>query len=98
MTRTPASGRFAGALCAGTAAASGASFDGDCLCCAMASPLQRRTTLMLAGRGRHADNSAPSPLEVSMSDTIKRHHPGGSLSRLVECGNLVFVAGTTADN
>jgi enamine deaminase RidA (YjgF/YER057c/UK114 family) len=33
-----------------------------------------------------------------MSDAIKRHHPGGSLSRLVECGNLVFVAGTTADN
>jgi enamine deaminase RidA (YjgF/YER057c/UK114 family) len=33
-----------------------------------------------------------------MSDSIKRHHPGASLSRLVECGNLVFVAGTTADN
>ena len=33
-----------------------------------------------------------------MSEPIKRHHPGGSLSRLVECGNLVFVAGTTADN
>ena len=33
-----------------------------------------------------------------MSDPIKRHHPGASLSRLVECGNLVFVAGTTADN
>ena len=33
-----------------------------------------------------------------MSDTIKRNHPGASLSRLVECGNLVFVAGTTADN
>jgi enamine deaminase RidA (YjgF/YER057c/UK114 family) len=33
-----------------------------------------------------------------MSDAIKRHHPGASLSRLVECGNLVFVAGTTADN
>ncbi|MGZ5091947.1 MAG: RidA family protein [Burkholderiales bacterium] len=32
-----------------------------------------------------------------MSDPIKRHHPGGSLSRLVEFGNLVFVAGTTAD-
>jgi len=31
-----------------------------------------------------------------MSDSIKRHHPGGSLSRLVEYGNLVFVAGTTA--
>ena len=33
-----------------------------------------------------------------MSDQIKRSHPGGSLSRLVEFGNLVFVAGTTADN
>ena len=33
-----------------------------------------------------------------MSESIKRHHPGGSLSRLVECGNLVFVAGTTADD
>src|SRR5687767_757234 len=33
-----------------------------------------------------------------MSDSIKRHHPGGSLSRLVEFGNLVFVAGTTADD
>lgn len=33
-----------------------------------------------------------------MSDPIKRHHPGASLSRLVECGNLVFVAGTTAEN
>ena len=33
-----------------------------------------------------------------MSDSIKRHHPGASLSRLVEFGNLVFVAGTTADN
>jgi enamine deaminase RidA (YjgF/YER057c/UK114 family) len=33
-----------------------------------------------------------------MSDAIKRHHPGGSLSRLVEYGNLVFVAGTTADD
>jgi enamine deaminase RidA (YjgF/YER057c/UK114 family) len=33
-----------------------------------------------------------------MTNDIKRHHPGGSLSRLVECGNLVFVAGTTADN
>ena len=33
-----------------------------------------------------------------MSNEIKRHHPGASLSRLVECGNLVFVAGTTADN
>ena len=33
-----------------------------------------------------------------MSDAIKRHHPGASLSRLVEFGNLVFVAGTTADD
>lgn len=33
-----------------------------------------------------------------MSDSIRRHHPGASLSRLVEFGNLVFVAGTTADN
>ena len=33
-----------------------------------------------------------------MTDTIKRHHPGASLSRLVEFGNLVFVAGTTADD
>ena len=33
-----------------------------------------------------------------MTDPIKRHHPGASLSRLVEYGNLVFVAGTTADN
>jgi enamine deaminase RidA (YjgF/YER057c/UK114 family) len=33
-----------------------------------------------------------------MSDSIKRSHPTGSLSRLVEFGNLVFVAGTTADN
>ena len=33
-----------------------------------------------------------------MSESIKRHHPGASLSRLVEFGNLVFVAGTTADN
>jgi enamine deaminase RidA (YjgF/YER057c/UK114 family) len=33
-----------------------------------------------------------------MSDAIKRHHPSGSLSRLVEFGNLVFVAGTTADD
>ena len=33
-----------------------------------------------------------------MNDTIKRHHPGASLSRLVEFGNLVFVAGTTADD
>jgi enamine deaminase RidA (YjgF/YER057c/UK114 family) len=34
----------------------------------------------------------------SMSEPIKRHHPGPSLSRLVEFGNLVFVAGTTADD
>src|SRR3954447_20863105 len=34
----------------------------------------------------------------SMDDTIKRHHPGGALSRAVEFGNLVFVAGTTADD
>ena len=33
-----------------------------------------------------------------MPDAIKRHHPGASLSRLVEFGNLVFVAGTTADD
>ena len=33
-----------------------------------------------------------------MSEPIKRHHPGGSLSRLVAFGNLVFVAGTTADD
>jgi enamine deaminase RidA (YjgF/YER057c/UK114 family) len=33
-----------------------------------------------------------------MTDAIKRHHPGASLSRLVEFGNLVFVAGTTADD
>ncbi len=33
-----------------------------------------------------------------MTDPIKRHHPGASLSRLVEFGNLVFVAGTTADD
>src|SRR5687767_6174471 len=33
-----------------------------------------------------------------MSDTIKRHHPGASIARMVECGNLVFVAGTTADD
>ena len=30
--------------------------------------------------------------------SIKRHQPGASLSRIVEYGNLVFVAGTTADN
>ncbi|HEX6004245.1 MAG TPA: RidA family protein [Burkholderiales bacterium] len=29
---------------------------------------------------------------------ILRRHPGPSLSRVVEYGNLVFVAGTTADN
>jgi len=33
-----------------------------------------------------------------MSNAIKRHHPGASLARLVEFGNLVFVSGTTADN
>ena len=33
-----------------------------------------------------------------MSTAIKRHHPGASLSRIVEYGNLVFIAGTTADN
>ncbi|MEK6594401.1 MAG: RidA family protein [Pseudomonadota bacterium] len=33
-----------------------------------------------------------------MSNAIKRSNPGPSLSRLVEFGNLVFVAGTTADN
>lgn len=33
-----------------------------------------------------------------MSTTIKRHQPGPVLSRAVEYGNLVFVAGTTADN
>jgi enamine deaminase RidA (YjgF/YER057c/UK114 family) len=36
--------------------------------------------------------------EQRMSTPIKRHHPGGSLSRLVEFGNLVFVAGTTAED
>jgi hypothetical protein len=30
-----------------------------------------------------------------MSNPIKRHHPGGSLS-LIKFRNLVFVAGTTA--
>ena len=30
--------------------------------------------------------------------SIKRSHSGASLSRLVEFGNLVFVAGTTAEN
>jgi enamine deaminase RidA (YjgF/YER057c/UK114 family) len=33
-----------------------------------------------------------------VSTPIKRHHPGASLSRIVEYGNLVFIAGTTADN
>ena len=33
-----------------------------------------------------------------MSNAIKRHHPGASLARLVELGNLVFVSGTTADD
>lgn len=33
-----------------------------------------------------------------MSTAIKRHQPGPVLSRAVEYGNLVFVAGTTADN
>jgi enamine deaminase RidA (YjgF/YER057c/UK114 family) len=33
-----------------------------------------------------------------MSEPITRRHPGASLSRLVEYGNLVFVAGTTADD
>ena len=33
-----------------------------------------------------------------MMEPIKRLHPGASLSRLVEHGNLVFVAGTTADD
>ncbi len=33
-----------------------------------------------------------------MTTPIKRHQPGASLSRLVEYGNLIFVAGTTADN
>ena len=33
-----------------------------------------------------------------MSTTIKRHHPGPVLSRVVEYNGLVFVAGTTADN
>ena len=33
-----------------------------------------------------------------MADSIKRHQPGASLSRCVEFGNLVFVAGTTADD
>lgn len=33
-----------------------------------------------------------------MTTTIKRHHPGPTLCRAVEYGNLVFIAGTTADN
>ena len=33
-----------------------------------------------------------------MSNGIKRHNPGPILSRIVEFGNLVFVAGTTAGN
>ncbi len=33
-----------------------------------------------------------------MSNAIKRHQPGPTLSRAVEYGNLVFVAGMTADN
>lgn len=33
-----------------------------------------------------------------MSTDIKRHQSGPTLSRAVEYGNLVFVAGTTADN
>ena len=33
-----------------------------------------------------------------MSTEIKRHQPGPTLSRAVEYGNLVFVAGTTAEN
>jgi enamine deaminase RidA (YjgF/YER057c/UK114 family) len=32
-----------------------------------------------------------------MTDIVRRH-PGPSLSRVVEYGNLVFVAGTTADD
>jgi enamine deaminase RidA (YjgF/YER057c/UK114 family) len=32
------------------------------------------------------------------AEQIKRHHPGATLARLVEFGNLVFVAGTTADD
>ena len=31
-----------------------------------------------------------------MSTPIKRHHPGPTLCRAVEYGNMVFVAGTTA--
>ncbi|MBM3359255.1 MAG: RidA family protein [Betaproteobacteria bacterium] len=33
-----------------------------------------------------------------MSTPIKRHNPGPVLCRAVEYGNLVFVAGTTAEN
>lgn len=33
-----------------------------------------------------------------MSQSIKRHNPGPILSRAVEYGGLVYVAGTTADN
>ena len=33
-----------------------------------------------------------------MSTAIKRHQPGPTLCRAVEYGNLVFIAGTTADN
>lgn len=33
-----------------------------------------------------------------MSTAIKRHKPGPSLCRIVEYGNLVFLAGTTADD
>ena len=33
-----------------------------------------------------------------MTTAIKRHHPGPTLCRAVEYGNLVFVAGTTADD
>ncbi len=33
-----------------------------------------------------------------MSTAITRHHPGTTLCRAVEYGNLVFIAGTTADN
>jgi len=33
-----------------------------------------------------------------MSNSITRRHPGPTLCRAVEYGNLVFIAGTTADN
>lgn len=36
--------------------------------------------------------------KADVAGPIKRHHPGASLSRLVEFGSLVFVAGTTADD